>query len=139
MLVFVLLRNGERSPEWLQACEASEQLAWSGTLLDDAGRERLQKLRAPLLEDLRKGLELLGGYHEDGIRRLLQDLVVCQHAIQAKQPQVAAQLKPTLPESPLGAMLGEDAALATQAPRESALSARAQALAKELGHIEFGT
>ncbi|MGB4074199.1 DUF1631 domain-containing protein [Pseudomonas sp.] len=139
VLVFVLLRNGERSPEWQRACEAAEQLAWSGTLLDEAGRERLQKLRVPLLEDLRKGLELLGGYHEDGIRRLLQDLVACQHAVQAKQPQVAAQLKPNLPESPLGAMLGEDAALATLAPRESTLSARAQALAKELGHIEFGT
>lgn len=139
VLVFVLLRNGEQSPEWQRACEAAEQLAWSGTLLDEAGRERLQKLRVPLLEDLRKGLELLGGYHEDGIRRLLQDLVACQHAVQAKQPQVAAQLKPTLPESPLGAMLGEDAALATLAPRESTLSARAQALTKELGHIEFGT
>ena len=139
VLVFVLLRNGEQSPEWQRACEAAEQLAWSGTLLDDAGRERLQKLRVPLLEDLRKGLELLGGYHEDGIRRLLQDLVACQHAVQAKQPQVAAQLKPILPESPLGAMLGEDAALATLAPRESTLSTRALALAKELGHIEFGT
>jgi hypothetical protein len=139
VLVFVLLRNGEQSPEWQRACEAADQLAWSGTLLDDAGRERLQKLRVPLLEDLRKGLELLGGYHEDGIRRLLQDLVACQHAVQAKQPQVAAQLKPILPESPLGAMLGEDAALATLAPRESTLSTRALALAKELGHIEFGT
>lgn len=139
VLVFVLLRNGEQSPEWQRACEAAEQLAWSGTLLDEAGRERLQKLRVPLLEDLRKGLELRGGYHEDGIRRLLQDLVACQHAVQAKQPQVAAQLKPTLPESPLGAMLGEDAALATLAPRESTLSTRARALAKGLGHIEFGT
>ncbi|WP_282874980.1 DUF1631 domain-containing protein [Pseudomonas peli] len=127
VLVFVLLRNGDQSPEWQRACEAAEQLAWSGTLLDDAGRERLQKLRVPLLEDLRKGLELLGGYHEDGIRRLLQDLVACQHAVQAKQPQVAAQLKPILPESPLGAMLGEDAALATLAPRESTLSTRAGA------------
>ncbi|MBU1858898.1 MAG: DUF1631 domain-containing protein [Gammaproteobacteria bacterium] len=139
VLVFVLLRNGERSPEWLRACEAAEQLAWSGTLLDEAGGERLQKLRVPLLEDLRKGLELLGGYHEAGIRRLLQDLVACQHAVQAKQPQVAAKLQPSLPDSPLAAMLGEDAALATLAPRESTLSTRAQALAKELGHIEFGT
>ena len=139
VLVFVLLRNGEQSPEWQRACEAAEQLAWSGGLLDETGRERLQKLRVPLLEDLRKGLELLGGYHEDGIRRLLQDLVACQHAVQAKQPQLAAQLQPTLPESPLGAMLGEDAALATLAPRPSILSARAQVLAKELGHIEFGT
>lgn len=139
VLVFVLLRNGDQSPEWQRASEAAEQLAWSGTLLDEAGCERLQKLRVPLLEDLRKGLELLGGYHEDGIRRLLQDLVACQHAVQAKQPQVAARLKPTLPESPLAAMLGEDAALTTLAPRESTLSARALALAKELGHIEFGT
>jgi hypothetical protein len=139
VLVFVLLRNGEQSPEWQRSCEAAEQLAWSGTLLDEAGRERLQKLRIALLEDLRKGLQLLGGYHEDGIRRLLQDLVACQHAVQAKQPLVAAQLKPTLPESPLGAMLGEDAELATLAPRASKLSSRAQALAKELGHVEFGT
>lgn len=139
VLVFVLLRNGERSPEWQRACEAAEQLAWSGTLLDEAAGERLQKLRVPLLEDLRKGLELLGGYHEAGIRRLLQDLVACQHAVQAKQPQVAAKLQPSMPDSPLAAMLGEDAALATLAPRESTLSTRAQALAKELGHIEFGT
>lgn len=138
VLVFVLLRNGERSPEWQRACEAAEQLAWSGTLLDDAGRERLQRLRVPLLEDLRKGLLLLGGYHEDGIRRLLQDLVACQHAIQAKQPHVAAQLKPSLPESPLGAMFGEDVTLPLT-PSVSTLSVRAQALAKELGHIEFGT
>ncbi|MFP6850606.1 MAG: DUF1631 domain-containing protein [Pseudomonas sp.] len=139
VLVFVLLRNGEHSSEWQHACEAAEQLAWSGTLLSEADRERLQKLRVPLLENLRKGLELLGGYHEDGIRRLLQDLVACQHAVQAKQPLVAAKLNPTLPESPLGAMLGEDAALATLAPRTATLSPRAQALAKELGHIEFGT
>lgn len=139
VLVFVLLRHGDRSNEWQRASEVAEQLAWSGTPLDEPGRERLQGLRVALLEDLRKGLQLLGGYHEDGIRRLLQDLVACQHAVQAKQPQVAAKLNPSLPESPLGAMLGEDAALATLAPRESGLSPRAQMLAKELGQIEFGT
>ncbi len=139
VLVFVLLRHGEQSPEWQRASEVAEQLAWSGTPLDATGNERLQRLRAPLLDDLRKGLELLGGYHEDGIRRLLQDLVACQYAVQAKQPQVAAKLNPVLPESPLGAMLGEDAALATLAPRAATLSARAQALTRELGQIEFGT
>ncbi|WP_137887297.1 DUF1631 domain-containing protein [Pseudomonas sp. 2FE] len=138
-LVFVLLRHGERSAEWQRAGEVAEQLAWSSTPLNAAGRERLQGLRVALLDDLRKGLELLGGYHEDGIRRLLQDIVACQHAVQAKQPQVAAQLKPILSESPLGAMLGEDAALASTAPRASGLSPRAQMLAKELTQIEFGT
>lgn len=139
VLVFVLLRHGERSGEWQRACEVAEQLAWSGTLLDAAGSARLQGLRVALLDDLRKGLELLGGYHEDGIRRLLQDIVACQYAVQARQPQVAAQLKATLQESPLGMMLGEDAALAAPIHHSENLSARAQALLKELQQLEFGT
>ncbi|MDH1262332.1 DUF1631 domain-containing protein [Pseudomonas sp. GD03944] len=139
VLVFVLLRHGDRSDDWRRASDVAEQLAWSATPLDEAGALRLQEIRLTMLEDLREGLQVLGGYHEDGIRRLLQDLVACQHAVQAKQPQLAAKLNPTLLESPLGAMLGEDAALATLAPRVSGLSPRAQALAKELEQVEFGT
>ncbi|MBH3341810.1 DUF1631 domain-containing protein [Pseudomonas mendocina] len=139
VLVFVLLRHGEQSAEWQRACEVAEQLAWSGTPLSDEHKQHLQEIRASMLSDLRKGLELLGGYHEDGIRRLLQDLVACQQAVQARQPQLAAQLKPDLPQSPLGAMLGEDADLASQAPSPSALSARAQSLVRELANVEFGT
>lgn len=138
-LVFVWLRHGEDSHEWRRACEVAEQLAWSGTPLDEAGRERLQALRIALLDDLRKGLELLGGYHEDGIRRLLQDLVACQHAVQGKQPELAERLKPAQAESQLGTLLGEDAALASLTPRDAGLSPRAQALAKELQQLEFGT
>ncbi|MES2820538.1 MAG: DUF1631 domain-containing protein [Pseudomonadota bacterium] len=139
VLVFVLLRHGDQSREWQRGGEVAEQLAWSGTPQDQAGREHLQGMREALLKDLRQGLELLGGHHEDGIRRLLQDLVACQYAVQAKQPQIAAQLNPQLPQSPLGAMLGEDAALATTAPQASGLSPRAQSLAKELGQLDFGT
>ena len=139
VLVFALLRHGENSSEWQRACEVAEQLAWSGTPLDENGRQQLQALRVALLDDLRKGLQLLGGYHEDGIRRLLQDLVACQYATQAKQPQLADTFAPQLPASKLGAMLGEDALLATLAPRESGLSARAQAFAQELIQVEFGT
>lgn len=139
VLAFVLLRHGENSHDWQRACEVAEQLAWSGTLLDEAGRERLHGLRIALLEDLRKGLELLGGYHEDGIRRLLQDLVACQHAVQGRQPQIAKQLKQAPTPSQLGTMLGEDAALANPPPRSAGLSPRAQVLAEELQHIEFGT
>jgi hypothetical protein len=139
VLVFVLLRHGERSAEWQRAGTVAEQLAWSGTPLDDDGRSRLQSVRVALLDELRKGLELLGGYHEDGIRRLLQDIVACQHAVQAQQPQLAAQIKSKLQESPLGAMLGEDAVLAEPVKREAQLSARAQALLKELQQLEFGT
>ncbi|WP_372877217.1 DUF1631 domain-containing protein [Pseudomonas sp.] len=139
VLVFALLRHGENSSEWLRACEVAEQLAWSGTPLDESGRQQLQTLRVTLLDDLRKGLQLLGGYHEDGIRRLLQDLVASQYAAQAKQPQLADTFAPQLAPSALGAMLGDDAMLATLAPRESGLSARARALAQELMQVEFGT
>ncbi|PAV47636.1 thymidine phosphorylase [Pseudomonas sp. HAR-UPW-AIA-41] len=139
VLVFILLRGGERNGEWQKACEAAEQLAWSGTPLDEGGRAQLGQLRIGLLEELRKGLELLGGYHEDGIRRLLQDIVACQHAVQAKQPQLAAKLKPQLQESALGAMLGEDAELAKTPRPKGALSARAQSFIKELESLEFGT
>lgn len=138
VLVFVLLRHGERSTEWQRSVEVAEQLAWSGTPLDAGGRARLQDLRISMLEDLRKGLELLGGYHEDGIRRLLQDLVACQHAVQSQQPQVAERIESPLPESKLGEMLGEDAGLAST-PRPVTLSARAQALIRELARVEFGT
>lgn len=139
VLVFVLLRHGEHSEEWKRTSEVAEQLAWSGTTQDAAGLLRLQGLRLALLEDLRKGLELLGGYHEDGIRRLLKDIVACQHAVQAQQPEIAAKLNAPLPKSPLGEMLGDDAALMKAAPRKSSLSPRAQALVKELEQIEFGT
>ncbi len=138
VLVFVLLRHGERSNEWQRSVEVAEQLAWSGTPLDADGRVRLQQMRIPMLEDLRKGLELLGGYHEDGIRRLLQDLVACQHAVQSQQPQVAARIHSPLPESKLGEMLGEDAELANS-PRPANLTSRAQVLMKELEQVEFGT
>lgn len=139
VLVFVLLRHGEHSKEWQRTGEVAEELAWSCTVLDATGLLRLQDLRLGLLEDLRKGLELLGSYHEDGIRRLLRDIVACQHAVQAKHPEVAAKLKAPPTRSPLGDMLGEDAALMKAAPLKSALSPRAQALVKELEQVEFGT
>ena len=138
VLVFILLRHGTQSSEWQRGQEVAEQLAWSGMPQDSAGQRKLQEIRRPLLDDLRKGLELLGGYHEDGIRRLLQDIVACQHAVQAKQPALAAKLVPSLPDSPLGAMLGEDSEL-LNAAKPSGLSSKAQALVRELAQLEFGT
>lgn len=136
-LTFIVLRSGEHSDEWKRACEVAEQLAWSVTPLDPAGREHLQAIRLALLEELRKGLEVLGGYHEAGIRRLLQDLVACQQAIQAQQPQIAAQFKQELPQSPLGAMLGAEGHTLVK-PDGEVLSERAKSLMKELSHLEFG-
>ncbi|WP_207888489.1 DUF1631 family protein, partial [Pseudomonas sp. 30_B] len=137
-LTFISLRAGEHSDEWKRACKVGEQLAWSVTPLDEAGREHLQALRLGMLDELRKGLELLGGYHEDGIHRLLQDLVACQYAIQSQQPQVAAQFKQDLPESPLGVMLGAEVHNLDRNAGEP-LSERARELIKELAQVEFGT
>lgn len=139
VLVFIQLRHGSSSNEWQRASEAAEQLAWSGTRLDAAQRDRLQHQRTEMLEELRKGLMLLGGYHEDDIRRLLQDLVACQHAVQAGQPALASGL--TLPPSPsqLGAMLGDDAALLDPLLASTPLSQNGQRLMRELEKVEFGT
>lgn len=139
VLVFIQLRHGSSSEQWQRASEVAEQLAWSGTQLDAAHRDRLQQLRIEMLEELRKGLMLLGGYHQDDIRRLLQDLVACQHAVQAGQPGLASGL--TLPPNPsqLGAMLGDDAALLNVVKASTTLSQKGQRLVSELEKIEFGT
>ncbi|KAF1071851.1 MAG: hypothetical protein GAK45_00388 [Pseudomonas citronellolis] len=135
-LTFILLRNGEGSEEWQRACEVAEQLAWSGTALDAEGRQHLKDLRPALLEDIAKGLEGLGGYHDDAIRRLQQDIVACQHAVQAHDPKVAANLTPEFPESPLSAMLDEIPDT-TIAPRELPENIRTRM--DELASLEFGT
>jgi hypothetical protein len=138
VLVFVILRHGEKSQEWQRSAEAAEQLVWSGTYLDEEGRNKLKEIRLGLLEELRKGLELLGGYHVDGIRRLLQDIVACQFAVQAKQPLVAAKISGDLQESRLNALLGEDIAL-LQSEEPKKLSVRTRALARQLEEVQFGT
>lgn len=138
VLVFAFLRHGPASKQWQRYAEVAQQLAWSGTLLESAEQKHLEEIRIELLEDLRKGLDLLGSHHPDMIRKLLQDLVACQHAVQARQTILAEQINPKLLESPLSTMLGEDAALLACPPTGS-ISAKAQELASQLERIDFGT
>ncbi len=81
---------------------------------------------------------MLGSHHPDMIRKLLQDLVACQHAVQARETLIAEQMSPKLPESQLGTMLGEDAVPSTPPPANS-LSEKAKQFAYQLEHIDFGT
>lgn len=136
VLVFIYLRHGKDSQDWQNACNAAEQLAWSGTVLDAQGIKRLHEIRIQLLESLSDGLNLLGGYSEEGIRLLMQDIVTCQHAVQARQPELAEKLNPSIIQSQLGSMieLHEDA---PAPPKE--IPPRIKALIKELELIEFGT
>ncbi|MBP7188498.1 MAG: DUF1631 domain-containing protein [Thiopseudomonas sp.] len=138
VLVFAFLRHGPASKQWQRYAEVAQQLAWSGTALEADEQKNLEALRLGLLEDLRKGLDLLGSHHPDMIRKLLQDLVACQHAVQARETLLAEQISPQLPESQLGTMLGEDAALSAS-PSIDNLSEKAQQFASQLEHIDFGT
>jgi len=138
VLVFIQLRHGAASQQWQRACETAEHLAWSGTALDAAQRDRLQGLRVDMLDELRNGLMLLGGYHQDDIRRLLQDLVACQHAVQAGQPQLASKLSLPPSPSPLGAMLDDEAALLATS-RKGQRQPGDRSLVRELEKLEFGT
>jgi len=140
VLVFVQLRHGQDSAEWNRSLQLAERLAWSGRPQDAAGIGQLQRLRAGMLDDVRKGLELLGGYHEDGIARLLRDIVASQDAVQAKRPELAEPLAASLIESPLARMLGEEAvpeadSRAARPPRTPRLETRI----RQLQALEFGT
>ncbi|KAB0548036.1 DUF1631 domain-containing protein [Pseudomonas argentinensis] len=139
VLVFIQLRHGAASEQWRGACETADQLAWSGTLLDAAQRDRLQRLRVAMLDELRNGLMLLGGYHESDIRRLLQDLVACQHAVQAGQPHLAFKLSLPPSRNSLGAMLDDEAALLATSRRSRPHQPADQNLVRELENLEFGT
>lgn len=75
---------------------AVQQLAWSGTFLESAeDPQRFQDIRSNLLEELGKGLNLLGSHHPDIIYKLLQDIVACQEAVQAQETARAEQIRNT--------------------------------------------
>lgn len=139
VLVFAFLRHGPASPHWQRYAEVAQQLAWSGIFLEKPeDQQRLKELHKPLLEDLQKGLELLGSHHPDMIHKLLHNLVACQHAVQTQQSALAEKISSDLPSSPLGTMLGEEQALEPTSPLEN-LSSKAQEIAFTLEHISFGT
>lgn len=140
VLVFVQLRHGQDSAEWSRSLQLAEQLAWSGRPQDSAGIEELHRLRASMLDDVRKGLESLGSYHEDGIARLLRDIVASQDAVQAKGPEPAEPLAPSSIESPLAKRLGEEmVSLADKRAARPPRTPRLEALIRQLRALEFGT
>lgn len=139
VLVFAFLRHGPASKQWQRYAAAAQQLAWSGTLLESTEeQQRFQDLRSDLLEELRKGLNLLGSYHPDIISKLLQDIIACQEAVRAQETARAEQINSEIPDSPLGAMLGEEQP-SPKTPAMGNLSDQAQEIAYTLEHIDFGT
>lgn len=141
VLALIHLRQGEHSEEWQLGCQAAEQLAWSCTPLSRHERERMRRERLGLLEQLREGLQQLGSLSEGDIRRLLQDVVACQHAVQAHQPELLSELTTRLPDNSLGALLQPHDSGATQADVEPVepLAAELQAELQRLEELPFGS
>ena len=137
VLTLIHLRTGEQSEEWQSACQVAEQLAWSCTPLSRSDRERMQRARLALLEQLREGLQQLGSLPEADIRGLLQDVVACQHAVQTRQPELVAGLQARLPKSLLGTKLqaGPEDAL----PASDALTEELEAQLQQLQTLPFGS
>lgn len=139
VLALIHLRQGEDSEEWRTACQVAEQLAWSCTPLERHGRERMQRERLGLLEQLREGLQQLGNLSDGDIRRLLQDVVACQHAVQAGQPELVAGLAVKLPDNGLGALLPAQPPAQAQADGEQPLTPELEAQLRQLEGLPFGS
>lgn len=139
VLALIHLRQGEDSEEWRQACQAAEQLAWSCMPLERHDRENMQRERLGLLDRLREGLQQLGSLSDADIRRLLQDVIACQHAVQAGQPELVAELTVKLPDNSLGALLQPPAAPEPLTEEEEALPPELETLLRQLEGLPFGS
>jgi hypothetical protein len=137
VLTLIHLRAGEQSEEWQSACQVAEQLAWSCTPLSRSDRERMQRARLALLEQLRTGLQQLGSLPEADIRGLLQDVVACQHAVQVRQPELVDGLQARLPKNLLGAQLQPPAE--DELPASDALAEELEAQLQQLQALPFGS
>lgn len=139
VLVFTFLRHGPASKQWQHYAKIAEHLAWSGTYLGTAEeQQRFERLRQPLLEELRQGLDTLGSHHPNTIHKLLQDIVACQHAVQAQDITLAESIGSADPLKPFSAEPSTEQADCTPPPISS-LSAQARKIADRLQHIDFGT
>lgn len=139
VLALIHLRQGEHSEAWRQGCQIANQLAWSCTPLSRSERARMQRERLALLEQLREGLQQLGSLSDGEIRRLQQDVLACQHAVQSGQPELVAELRATLPASTLGAMQQDATSAAANDAGTSADGEAVQAQLAQLQALPFGS
>ncbi len=137
VLVFVFLRSGPSSAAWQEKARIAEDLAWSCTPLSDQQRQEFAARKEQHMAEIHKALQQLGSYSETEIQRVIQDIQICQQAVQAQQNEVVRQLNNTLASSMTAA---DEAELHTLEPvNETALDARAQAVLEQLKHVRFGT
>lgn len=137
VLVFVFLRTGPSSPQWQAKAKVADQLAWSCTPLSGAEQKKLLREQKPLLAAVQQGLEMLGCHSESEINRLLEDLLICQQAVQAREEAVANSLTNTLqsPNVDVADALEDEIPVLVDIKQDDA----ALTFAHQLRNVRFGT
>ncbi len=139
VLVFVFLRSGPASSQWQGQARIAEQLAWSCTPLSAQERAEAEAGRDQMLAAIQQGLENLGCHSELEIQRVLQDIRICQQAVQAQQQDVLSKLSNTLTSSHADIPEEELAQVETEPVDESGMTASDLELVDKLKHLRFGT
>lgn len=137
VLVFIFLRQGPSSRQWQDRARVAEQLAWSCTPLDEAQRQEFAAQKEPLMAAIQQSLELLGCYSEIEIQRVIQDIQICQQAVQTQQHEVVQSLNTALPSSI--AQVDEAELALTEELNESQMSKEELELVETLRQVRFGT
>ena len=137
VLVFYFLRTGPSSPQWQEKARIAEELSWSCTPLDEAQHKEFVARKDLIMSGIQQALEQLGCYSEVEIQRQIQDIQICQKAVQTQQHEVISQLSNTLASS----MTEADEAELRPAEKvdEAGLDEAARQLVDKLKHVRFGT
>lgn len=139
VLVFVFLRSGPASSQWQGQAKVAEQLAWSCTPLSEEERREAEAGRDQMLAAIQQGLENLGCHSDMEIQRVLQDIRICQQAVQAQRPDVVSKLSNTLTSTHADIPEEELAQVETEPVDETGMSASDLELVEKLKHVRFGT
>lgn len=124
-------------PQWQEKARIAEELSWSCTLLDEEQQKEFVARKDLMMSGIQQALEQLGYYSDVEIQRLIQDIQICQKAMQEQRHEVVEKLSNTLPSSMTEA--DEEELRAIQKVDETVLDEASRELADKLKHVRFGT
>lgn len=137
VLVFYFLRTGPSSAQWQEKARIADELSWSCTPLDEEQRKEFAVRKDQIMSGIQQALEQLGCYSDVEIQRQIQDIQICQQAVQAQQHEVVSKLGNTLASS----MTEADEAELRPVDKvdESGMGETERELVAKLKHVRFGT
>lgn len=137
VLVFYFLRTGPSSAQWQEKAKIAEELSWCCTPLDEEQRKQFVARKDLMMSGIQQALEQLGYYSDVEIQRQIQDIQICQQAVQAQQHEVVEKLSNTLPSSMTEA--DEEELRDVERVNENSLDEASLELVNKLKHVRFGT